>query len=148
MNDMTTMSSWLARNGWHLSSGGAHGADTAFANGASSDQRSVFLPWGGYNNLAGEDCTTLNPTQLDASMALAARLHPNWERCSQGARLLHARNAAILLGPDLDRPVNAVVAWSPGGAIKGPTIALFRHPSLSQHLLIAIAHMPLARPRI
>ena len=43
LNDMTTMSAWLARNDWHLSSGGAHGADTAFANGAPSDQRSVFL---------------------------------------------------------------------------------------------------------
>ena len=28
--DMTVMAGWLARTGWHLSSGGANGADAAF----------------------------------------------------------------------------------------------------------------------
>ena len=28
--DMTVMAGWLARTGWHLASGGAHGADGAF----------------------------------------------------------------------------------------------------------------------
>ena len=86
LNDMTTMSSWLARNGWHLSSGGADGADTAFANGAPAQQRSIFLPWNAYNKLSGPDCITPNRAQLDECMTLAARLHPTWERCSQGAR--------------------------------------------------------------
>ena len=121
LDDMTKMAGWLAKNGWHLSSGGADGADTAFANGATADQRSVFLPWKDYNKLGGPDCVTLNPSQLQNCMAVAERLHPTWDRCSQGARRLHARNAAILLGPNLDRPVNAVVAWTPGGAIKGGT---------------------------
>ena len=31
--DMTKMAGWLARTGWHLASGGADGADTAFAEG-------------------------------------------------------------------------------------------------------------------
>ena len=121
LNDMTTMSSWLARNGWHLSSGGADGADTAFANGTPVQQRSILLPWNDYNKLSGPDCITPNRAQLDACMAVAARLHPAWERCSPGAQRLHGRNAAILLGPALDRPVNAVVAWTPGGALKGGT---------------------------
>ena len=121
LNDMTTMSSWLARNGWHLSSGGADGADTAFANGTPVHQRSIFLPWNDYNKLSGPDCITPNRSQLNACIAVAARLHPTWERCTQGAQRLHGRNAAILLGPDLDRPVNAVVAWTPGGTLKGGT---------------------------
>ena len=29
--DMAVIAGWLARTGWHLHSGGAHGADTAFA---------------------------------------------------------------------------------------------------------------------
>ena len=32
--DMTVMAAWLARTGWCLSSGGADGADSAFAAGA------------------------------------------------------------------------------------------------------------------
>ena len=54
-------------------------------------------------------------------MAVAAPLHPVWGRCSPAVRKLHARNAAILLGPGLDRPVDAVVAWTPDGAVTGGT---------------------------
>ena len=32
--DMRVIAEWLARTGWHLSTGGAEGADTAFAEGA------------------------------------------------------------------------------------------------------------------
>ncbi|MCY4318606.1 MAG: hypothetical protein OXE76_05315 [Alphaproteobacteria bacterium] len=39
--DMTVMAGWLARTGWHLSSGGAAGADAAFAAGAPAEQRTV-----------------------------------------------------------------------------------------------------------
>ncbi|MCY4318605.1 MAG: hypothetical protein OXE76_05310 [Alphaproteobacteria bacterium] len=54
-------------------------------------------------------------------MEVAAPLHPAWKRCSPGVRKLHARNAAILLGETLDRPVAAAVAWSVGGAAIGGT---------------------------
>ena len=84
--DMTTMSAWLAKTGWHLSSGGAHGADTAFAKGSPADRRSIFLPWKDYNKLTGPDCAIPNRAQIDKCMEVAARLHPTWERCSQGAR--------------------------------------------------------------
>ena len=117
LDDMTTMSAWLAKTGWHLS----NGADNAFAKGSPADRRSIFLPWKDYNKLAGPDCTIPNRGQLDKYMEVAARLHPAWNNCSQSAKRLHARNAAILLGPNLDRPVNAVVAWSPSAAIKGGT---------------------------
>ena len=115
------MAGWLARTGWNLASGGADGADTAFAGGAPAGQRTLYLPWRGYNGHGGPDCRTLTPDELDGCMAVAARLHPAWHRCSPAARKLHARNSAILLTDTLDRPVDAVVAWSPGGAITGGT---------------------------
>ena len=31
LSDIEVMAGWLARTGWHLSSGGADGADSAFA---------------------------------------------------------------------------------------------------------------------
>ncbi|MCY4583119.1 MAG: macro domain-containing protein [Chloroflexi bacterium] len=115
------MAEWLALKGWHLSSGGAQGADSAFARGAPQDSRSVYLPWKDYNHLADPSCIPLTSSQLSACMDVARPLHPAWNRCSPTARKLHARNAAILLGADLHRPVNAVIAWTKGGAVTGGT---------------------------
>ena len=129
LRDMTVMAGWLARTGWHLASGGADGADTAFAGGAPAGQRTLYLPWPGYNGHAGPDCRTLSRSALSACMEIAARLHPAWHRCSPGARKLHARNAAILLSSGLDRPVDAVIAWTRDAAITGGTGMGLRHAS-------------------
>ena len=107
---MTVMAGWLGRQGWHLNSGGAAGADSAFAEGAPAGQRTLYLPWSGYNGRAGPDCQVLSPSELESCMAIAARLHPAWDRCSPAVRKLHARNAAIV-GVGLGRPVDA---WWPG----------------------------------
>ena len=104
-----------------MCSGGAAGADTAFASGAPAGRRTLFLPWPGYNGCRGPDCRVLAPSQLSACMEIAAGLHPAWRRCSSGARKMHARNAAILLSASLDRPVHAVVAWTVGGRVEGGT---------------------------
>lgn len=117
---MTVMAGWLARQRWHLNSGGATGADSAFAEGAPAGQRTVYLPWSGYNGRTEPDCRVLSPSEFESCMAIAARLHPAWNRCSPAVRKLHARNAAIV-GVGLGRPVDAVVAWTPGGAITGGT---------------------------
>ena len=119
--DMTVMAAWLARTGWHLSSGGADGADSAFATGAPVGQRTIWLPWPGYNGHRGPNCRVLSATELSACMEIAARLHPAWERCSPAVRKLHARNAAVLLGGTLDRPVDAMVAWTAEGRVEGGT---------------------------
>ena len=84
-------------------------------------QRQLLLPWEGYNGLEGPDCFVLDRPAFGRCVEIAASLHPAWERCSQGARRLHARNVAILLGPELDRPVDAVVCWTAGGAVSGGT---------------------------
>ncbi len=117
---MTTMAAWLARRGWHLHSGGAAGADSAFAAGAPAECRTVFLPWPGYRGNAGPDCRTLSPERMRTCLAIAADLHPTWHRCSPAARKLHARNVSIL-AVDTDTPVHAVVAWTVGGALRGGT---------------------------
>ena len=118
---MTRMAAWLARHGWHLHSGGAAGADSAFAAGAPPDRRTIFLPWPGYRGCAGPDCRALSPERMRTCLAIAADLHPTWHRCSPTARNLHARNTAILLGENAGTPVHAVVAWTVGGAVRGGT---------------------------
>ena len=119
--DMTELAGRMANAGCHLASGGADGADTAFAAGTPADQRTVWLPWPRYNSLSGPDCLVPAADRLRECLAIAERLHPAWDRCSAGARKLHARNVAILLGPNLDRPVDAVVCWTENGAVTGGT---------------------------
>ena len=118
---MTVMAAWLARREWHLHTGGAAGADSAFAAGAPADRRTVFLPWPGYRGHAGPDCRTLATDRMRTCLAIAAALHPAWHRCSPAARNLHARNATILLGERADTPVQAVVAWTSRGLVSGGT---------------------------
>ena len=120
LSDMEVIAGWLARTGWHLSSGGADGADSAFAKGAPAGQRTVWLPWRGYNGLRGPDCRVMSAAAMAACMEIAAPLHPAWERCSPAIRKLHARNAAVL-GLTRDRPVDACVAWSSEGLREGGT---------------------------
>ena len=74
--DMTRIARWLHRTGWHLHSGGAHGADRAFADGATPETRTLYLPWPGYNGHAGPDCRTLSPAERTACERLAARTAP------------------------------------------------------------------------
>ena len=118
--DMAVMAGWLARTGWNLSSGGADGADSAFAAGAPAGQRTIWLPWRGYNGHRGPDCRVLSAAALETCMAIAAPLHPAWNRCPPAVRKLHARNAAVL-GMTLNRPVDAVIAWSAQGRVEGGT---------------------------
>ena len=119
--DMTVMAGWLARTGWYLASGGADGADSAFAAGAPAGQRTIWLPWRGYNGLRGPECRVLSAAALSACMEIAAPLHPAWDRCSPAVRKLHARNAAVLLGETLKRPVDAAVCWTAEGRVTGGT---------------------------
>ncbi|MDE0407445.1 MAG: hypothetical protein OXN81_06250, partial [Alphaproteobacteria bacterium] len=80
------MAGWLARTGWTLSTGGADGADTAFATGAPAGQRTIWLPWRGYNGHGGPDCRVLSAAAMAACIEIAAPLHPAWERCSPAVR--------------------------------------------------------------
>lgn len=104
LDHMTTIAAWLARTGWHLASGGADGADTAFAEGAPIDRRTLYLPWPSYNGHTGPHCIVPNDDRISAWSSLPTFLHPRWERCSPEDQLLHARNSAILLGPASTAP--------------------------------------------
>ena len=145
LSNMATMAGWLARTGWHLASGGADGADTAFAGGAPAGWRTLYLPWAGYNGHAGPDCRVLSPGELSACMAIAARLHPAWNRCSPVVRKLHARNAAVLLSANLDRPVDAVVAFTLGGAVTGGTGMALR---IAAEHRIPVLNLAVTTPRV
>lgn len=109
---MTRLARRLASEGWILRSGGADGADTAFEQGATQEQRVIYLPWRGFN----ERWQGTLPEQLGNRMqaeALAAQLHPAWDRLKRGARSMMIRNIYQILGDDLNSPSRLVVCWAP-----------------------------------
>lgn len=87
-----------------LRSGGAEGADIAFQQGAGNNHE-IFR---------ANDATA-------HAMAYSSKLHPNWNRCSPFARKLHGRNAMIVLGKQLDKPVKFVMCYTTDGRLAGGT---------------------------
>lgn len=115
LKEMREIAAELSKLGYTLRSGGALGADTAFARGDPAAQ--IYLPWDGYNKVRR---STLNePTP--AAIVLAKTFHPAWHRCGEGAKKMHGRNMHILLGPNLDTPVDFVVCWTKDGRDTGGT---------------------------
>lgn len=112
----------LAMQGHKGRSGGAAGADIAFERGMK-----VINP----------NAVEVFPGHIGHYLSwqrIAALHHPAWDRCDENARKLHARNVAIILGASPEthpEPVNAVLCWTEGGAVKGGT---------GQALRIAVAH--------
>lgn len=110
---MKRIAKTLDQTGWKLLTGGADGADTAFASGASAP--TIYIPWARYN---GHEQSVFHS---QAAEEIAKAHHPAWHRCSRAARLLHARNAAIILGDTLNQPANAVICWTPRAEVIGGT---------------------------
>lgn len=126
-----------AQKGWTLRSGGAKGADGAFEKGAIdgggdggieifyTDRYRI-----GYSENHDEDrfakigqsnVDTYSPKLWRKAMEIAEEYHPNWGACRPFARALHARNSFIILGERLNDPVDLVICWTKGGAMKGGT---------------------------
>lgn len=106
----------LDKRGYICSTGGAIGADQAFMNGATN--LDLWLPFNNYNGYKSN-----RPLPTANEIAFASRFHPNWDACSDTAKLMHARNGNIILGEDVDdpNPVDFVVCWTPFGEIGGGT---------------------------
>lgn len=103
---MTRTATKLTQLGYLLRSGGAVGADSAFELGVDSiDHKEIFKA---------------NDATVEAHI-LAEQYHPRWDLCSEYARKLHARNCMIILGRNLDQPVNFVLCWTKDGHATGGT---------------------------
>ncbi len=102
---MTHVATELGGAGYQLRSGGAGGADYAFALGAFSASDIIY------------------PREATASaIHLASHYHPNWDSVVRlNAEPYHGRNVMIILGRDLETPVKFVVCWTQGGRLEGGT---------------------------
>ena len=121
LSRMTALAEVLGSWGWKLRSGGAEGADAAFAEGA--EDKVVFRPWAKKD---APGARILSEATLADFERIAAKHHPNWRACNKWARKLHARNVAIVLGESGMEPVDLVVAWTPGGEWTGGTATALR----------------------
>lgn len=125
---MTTIARIAAEDGWLLRSGRAGGADSAFELGCdrANGKKEIWLPWRGFNQSKSPHYLVTGTAQCDQALAIAASLHPAWERCKRAARLLHARNVLQILGGDFHTPVDRVICWTPNSAICGGTATALR----------------------
>lgn len=103
---MTQFGAWFADEGWMLRSGRARGADRAFETGCGRFPKEIF---------------TADPMPPLEWYDHAAQFHPAWDRCDGYARALHARNSAIVLGANLNDPVDLVMCWTVDGKATGGT---------------------------
>ena len=115
---MTNIARDLEAIGYTLRSGGADGADKAFSHGCKNKE--IYIPWKGFNGI--NDATSTEATK-DAFLIVSS-IHPAWDRCSHGAKKLHARNVHQILGSDIhdeDNYSSFVVCWTPNGQTIGGT---------------------------
>lgn len=122
-----------AKNGYHLRSGGAKGADLiaekayalAISKGfAKENQIEIFSPWKSF----GSENPLYNlykmPKELGQEEFLKQVLdssHFQALKKSRGVFALHKRNVNQILGENLDSPVSCVICWTKSGKPEGGT---------------------------
>lgn len=117
---MTRIARDLRARDYKLRSGGARGADTAFAKGAGSDAV-IYVPDAQYK-IEPTGAPTVICGENPRLREIARRLHPAWHRCDRLARQLHTRNVAQIIGTELDDPLSEfVICWTPLGSGLGGT---------------------------
>lgn len=118
LNTMKLVALFLASEGFILRSGGVDGADVAFESGVDEikGDKEIFLPWFNFNgsnsNLVVED---------SLAFEMGKKFHPYWDKLSQGAKKLQARNCHQVLGQDLNTPSSFVLCYTERGHGKGGT---------------------------
>lgn len=112
---MTQIARKLDSLGWHLRTGNAAGADTAFAKGSTN--KDIYSP---------RSLNYVEQDVYDKCYEDFMELHPAPHRCSAYARLLHMRNGLELMGDNYDEPSRFVICWTPDGKEVGGTAQAIR----------------------
>ena len=120
---MRKVSKRLVLEGYVLRSGGADGADSAFAYGwedAYEENKDVlhadiFIPWNGFNDLwDGQNNVRLVKDRaiIQDAHALLKDIHPAFNKLTKGPLALHTRNCFQVLGGTLASPSSIVVCYA------------------------------------
>ena len=116
-----------ASQGYVVRSGGADGADACAEVGVKrylkdnnlgehiqTDLMEIYLPWSDFNKRDSDEEGSYTLSYLPnkgRAYALAEETHPAWDRCSNGAKSLHARNTMQILGANLDKPSRFILCY-------------------------------------
>lgn len=113
---MSKIGKSFAEKGLLLRSGGAIGADTAFERGCNAvkGKKEIYYPTNNKGIIVSEEI-------MQQALELAGQIHPAWNRCSDYAKRLHARNGMQILGRELNEPTDFVVCWTKDGGPTGGT---------------------------
>jgi hypothetical protein len=116
---MMHIAAGMAERGFILRSGGAQGADRAFAEAVEDNPTTeIYLPWNGFNGCYGG----IVMPSTEWSRQLVGAFHPNPAALSQGAFKLMERNAYQVLGPTPDAVRSEfIVCWTKDGGPSGGT---------------------------
>lgn len=120
LDAMTRVARARAAERWVLHSGGADGADGAFAAGAPVAKRTIYLPWPRVQQPAG----TRHRGARRRRAGGRRKAPPGVGELRPGGRSLQGRNHAIIHGvrnAGSDRRVDAVFCWTPDGRLTGGT---------------------------
>ena len=114
---MKRVARFLEAKGYILRSGGAKGADQAFASGIQNERNmEIYLPWNNFEGqrgfVSGEDST---------GFEIAKKFHPNWGALGQGGQKMMTRNTHQVLGNDCKTPSLFIICWTPGASGGGGT---------------------------
>lgn len=129
LRTMTRVGRYLASEGHTLRSGKAAGADLAFQIGVenfcyfvdiSFDDlilAEIYIPWSNFNSDRDDISSVWDVLVTDKQIIanaeeIASRIHPAWDKCSQGAKKLHTRNVYQVLGATLDKPSDFVICYA------------------------------------
>lgn len=137
---MTRIAAAAEKRGMRGRSGGAGGADLAFERGFTDPKNiDVIVPWKGFlpkgmtqadvdaflgrpRPRSGPGAPVMLPwDKREEAEERASHYHPAWHKCSPGAKSLHTRNIPQVVGLELNRPADLVVAWTIDGKATGGT---------------------------
>lgn len=123
---------WFADKGWHLRSGAAKGADSAWEEAwEGNDQKTIYLPEPGFRGRPKDDpcyrCPVYDEIWFEAE-DIAQSIHSGWAWMDDFSRKAHTRNVFQVLGDDLRSKADLVVACAPpkGRGVDGGTATAYR----------------------
>jgi len=115
----------LANKGWILRTGQAQGADNAFERGAN------YWAWkkNDFKSVIKEIYLAKDSTPTSIALAHECfefqKVDHIWRGLASYVQELHGRNMQQVLGYSLDKPVRAVICWTPDGVEDGSKVNLY-----------------------
>ena len=115
LEQLQAVAKYFAQSGVIIRSGKAGGMDSAALRGCLEANRrlphEMYIPWRGFGVIkSGGSWDCLMGEHVGARL-IAKSLHPNWSRCTEGAKKLHTRNVPQIMGKDLNTLTDLVLYW-------------------------------------